>query len=75
METVDIRLSNLSFAQKLNLMEAIWDDLTKKEKTFESPAWHEDVLEKINKALASGKVAVSDWDEAKKRIRKNVVCE
>lgn len=24
-------------------MEAIWDDLTSDEKTFEAPAWHEDI--------------------------------
>lgn len=71
MEPIDIPLSKLSFGQKLNLMESIWDDLTKNEMKFESPVWHNEILEDREQALASGKAKVSDWDEAKERIRKN----
>jgi hypothetical protein len=39
-----------------------------------SPAWHEDVLKEREEALASGESKFSDWEEAKKRIRKNVSC-
>jgi len=72
MEQIDITLSELSFDQKLNLMESIWDDITKDEIKFKSPVWHKDILEDREQALASGKVKVSDWEEAKERIRKNV---
>ncbi len=72
MEQIDIALSELSFNQKLNLMESIWDDITKDEIKFKSPVWHKDILEDREQALASGKVKVSDWEEAKERIRKNV---
>ncbi|NQU64615.1 MAG: addiction module protein [SAR324 cluster bacterium] len=58
-------------SQKLNLMESIWDDLTKDEKKLMSPDWHKDILEDRELALASGRVKVSDWEEAKERIRKN----
>lgn len=75
MERVDLPLSKLTFAQKLDLMEAIWDDLAKDEKKLESPAWHEAVLKDREKALEAGKATVSDWEEAKDRIRKNVSCE
>ena len=75
MESANIQLSNLSFSQKLNLMEAIWDDITKNEPAFESPAWHEEVLKDRDKACASGSTTVSEWNDAKKRIRKNVACE
>lgn len=44
MERVDLPLSKLAFAQKLDLMEAIWEDLAKHEKTLESPHWHAIVL-------------------------------
>ncbi len=72
MERYPIPLSQLTFNQKLDLMECIWDDLTKNEKGLESPAWHKIVLEDREKAFAAGKLSVSDWDEAKERIRKNV---
>ncbi len=75
MEKVDLPLSELTLAQKLDLMEAIWEDLAKHEKTLESPPWHEQVLKDREEALAAGKASVSDWEEAKDRIRKNVSCE
>jgi putative addiction module component (TIGR02574 family) len=75
MERVDLPLSELTLAQKLHLMEAIWDDLAKHEQTLESPHWHEEVLKDREEALAAGKATVSRWEEAKDRIRKNVSCE
>jgi putative addiction module component (TIGR02574 family) len=75
MERVDLPLSELTVAQKLHLMEAIWDDLTKHEHALESPSWHEEVLRDREDALAAGKATVSGWEEAKDRIRKNVSCE
>jgi len=75
METVDLPISELTLAQKLELMEAIWDDLAKHDETLESPDWHEEVLKDREKALAAGKASVSDWKEAKRRIRKNASCE
>ncbi|MBU2645836.1 addiction module protein [bacterium] len=71
MEQIDISLSELSFGQKLNLMELIWDEFTKEEKKLMSPDWHKDILEDREQALASGRAKVSDWEEAKERIRKN----
>ncbi len=72
MKRVDLPLSKLSFAQKLDLMETLWASLTQNEKQFESPAWHESVLKDREKAFKSGRVTVSDWDKAKERIRKKV---
>jgi len=72
MEPLHIQLSELNFGQKLNLMESIWDDLTKDEKKLNSPLWHKDILVDRENALQAGKVKMSDWDEAKERIRKNV---
>ncbi len=75
MEKFELPLSELTLAQKLDLMESIWDDLAKDEKTLESPAWHEEVLKDREEALAADKLSVSDWEEAKDRIRKNVSCK
>jgi putative addiction module component (TIGR02574 family) len=72
MKRIDLSLSQLSFAQKLDLMEALWADLTRDEKKFKSPAWHETVLKDREEAYAAGKVTVSDWEQAKQRIKKKV---
>jgi len=72
MKRVDVSLSQLSFVQKLNLMEALWADLSRDEKKLKSPAWHETVLKDREEAFRAGKVTVSDWEQAKKRIKKKV---
>lgn len=71
-ERVDLSISDLSLAQKLDLMETLWADLSRDDKSLESPAWHKNVLEDRQKAFEAGKISASDWEEAKKRIRKNV---
>jgi len=75
MDRVNLPLSELTLAQKLDLMEAIWDDLIRHEETLESPHWHEEILKDREEALAEGTATVSDWEEAKDRIRRNVSCE
>ena len=75
METIKLPLSELTFSQKLELLETIWDDLSMDEKILESPVWHLTILKDRKKALALGKAAVSDWKEAKVRIRKNISCK
>jgi len=72
MERVDLPLSEMTLAQKLDLIEVLWDDITRDERSLESPDWHADVLRDRQKALDAGKAKVCDWQEAKKRIRKNV---
>ncbi len=72
MKRVDLSLSQLSFVQKLNLMETLWADLSRDEKKLKSPAWHEAVLQDREEAYVTGKVAISDWEQAKRRIKKKV---
>lgn len=72
MKTMDLPISKLSFAEKLDLMERLWADLTREEKKFKSPAWHETVLKDREEAYKAGKVTVSDWEQAKKRIKKRI---
>jgi hypothetical protein len=75
MERINLSLSELTFEQKLDLMEAPREDLAGYEEALESPHWHEEVLNDREEALATGKARVSDWTEAKDRIRKKSTCE
>ncbi len=72
MKRAGLTLSELSFTEKLNLMEALWADLSRDEKRLKSPAWHETVLKDREEAFMAGKVTVSDWEQAKRRIKKKV---
>ena len=72
MKRVDLSLSQLSFVQKLTLMEALWADLSRDERKLKSPAWHETILKDREEAFMAGKVTVSDWEQAKRRIKKKV---
>jgi putative addiction module component (TIGR02574 family) len=65
---IDLALSELSFTEKLNLMEALWADLCRDEEKLKSPAWHEAVLKDRAEAYAAGKVNVSDWEQTKRRL-------
>jgi putative addiction module component (TIGR02574 family) len=69
---VDLPVARLSLAQKLDLMETLWADLSRDETKVESPTWHRTVLEDRRKAFRAGKITASDWEQAKKRIRKRV---
>jgi hypothetical protein len=61
---------NLTLPEKLQLMEALWDDLTRKPDEFESPAWHKEVLEECRRKAESGEEKFSDWEAAKADIRR-----
>ena len=72
MNKVDLRLSELSLGQKLDLMETLWADLTSDQKALESPVWHETVLKDREEAFGASEVTASDWDRARKGVRKKV---
>ncbi len=74
MERVGLPLSKYTYEQKLDLLETLWDDLARDDKIFKSPDWHEEILKDREQALSSGKIKESDWEEAKKRIKRNVSC-
>jgi hypothetical protein len=69
---VTLPLSEMTVSEKLQLMETIWEDLSRNSDALESPEWHRDVLEERERRIASGEGRFSDWEEAKADIRKRV---
>lgn len=67
---VVIPLKKMSRDEKLRAMEALWADLSRNEDRFESPAWHQQALREAERAVKNSKAQFSDWEEAKKRIRR-----
>lgn len=62
-------LNHLSKAEKLRMMDALWDDLTHDVEPFQSPAWHEGVLKETQQRVANGEVEMLDWEKAKELLR------
>jgi len=69
---VELPLSEMTLPEKLQLMETLWDDLTRKPVEFESPAWHKDVLEDCRRRAERGEEKFSDWEAAKEEIRRTL---
>jgi hypothetical protein len=67
---VTLPLAQMSTAEKLQVMEALWADLSRQETQLESPAWHEQVLRERDEAVRSGKEKPLDWETAKAQWRK-----
>lgn len=65
-----IDIAELPVAEKLKLMEALWDSLSAgTEGELRSPGWHETELERRLHRLEAGEETVASWPEAKERIR------
>ena len=62
-------IRKLPRSEKLKLMEALWEELSRPETEFESPAWHASELKETEQRLAEGKEQVLDWEAAKKKLR------
>lgn len=63
-------LRKLPPVEKLKILETLWGDLAADEESLESPAWHEAELRKTEADLAAGRIEVMDWEDAKRRLRK-----
>ena len=66
-------LDQMTTEEKLRAMEALWADLSRKADSFESPAWHSDVLRERDQRIAEGKEPSSDWEVAKRKLRERLL--
>ena len=68
----NISIETLSVADKIILMERLWDDLSRCPSDIKSPDWHGDVLSARLQAVTEGKTQFVDWNDAKKRLRERL---
>jgi hypothetical protein len=66
--TIDT-VHQLPRGEKLKLMEMLWEELSRPDTEFESPAWHAKELAETEQCLAEGQEQVMDWEKAKKARR------
>jgi len=66
--SLDISLSELTTAEKLELMERLWVDLSRHPQDVRSPAWHGAVLDERREAVRQGRTTFVAWEEARQRL-------
>jgi hypothetical protein len=71
--TISLPLDEMTVEEKLQLMEAIWDDLSRHADEMEPPAWHGKVLKELEAAIERGEETFEDWETAKRRLRDSLV--
>ncbi len=64
-----LAIEGLTRAEKLRMMEALWDDLAHDKAILASPSWHGEALKAAEKAIASGQADFVDWEIAKQNLR------
>ena len=65
-------IESLTIAEKLLLMERLWEDLSSRPSDVPIPEWHGDVLSKRQAAVQEGRTSFVDWESAKKRLRERL---
>ena len=65
---VDLQIGQMTLEEKLRAMEALWDDLCRREEDIPLPQWHKDLLDERQRLVREGKAKFVDWETAKKRI-------
>jgi hypothetical protein len=62
--SAQIDLQKMTIPDKLRLMEALWEDLSKLDTGLKSPEWHGEVLAERERLVESGHEAFIDWEVA-----------
>lgn len=58
----------MTVAEKLRIMEELWDDLRARAEGVPMPQWHKDLLDERERLIETGEAHFDDWDVARKRI-------
>jgi Putative addiction module component len=66
--STELQLEQMSVAEKLSLMEQLWEDLRARAGGVPMPQWHKDLLEDRERLIQNGDAHFDDWPSAKKRI-------
>ena len=66
MSIAEIR--QLPLHEKLQMMEALWDDLRANADAVPVPDWQKQLLDARRKAVSEGRERVLEWDEVKDSI-------
>jgi hypothetical protein len=69
----NIEIAAMPIVERLQLMEVLWNSMSSETSgVLDVPLWHSDILAERLQKLDNGEENVSDWADAKKRIRNQV---
>lgn len=66
--STQLPIDQMTVAEKLRIMEELWDDLRARAEGVPVPQWHKDLLDERERLIESGEAQFGDWETAKKRI-------
>lgn len=66
---IESELETRTLPETPRLMEALRANLSRRETSPESPAWHESVLQDRQARVKSGEATFMDWEIAKQQLR------
>lgn len=70
--SITLPLNDMTVEEKLQLMEILWDDLSRNADQLQPPAWHAEALAEREAAIARGEERFEDWEAAKRRIENDI---
>jgi putative addiction module component (TIGR02574 family) len=65
----DLPVDELSVAEKLLLLERLWESLSRKPGDVQSPDRHAEILSARESDVRDGRSSFVDWEDAKRRLR------
>ena len=63
-----LQIDQMTMAEKLRIMEELWDDLRSRAASVPVPQWHKDLLDERERLIETGEAQFGEWETAKKRI-------
>lgn len=69
MMQVELPLNQMILAKKLEIMEKLWEDLSRTPDRLPVPEWHREVLLQRERFVAEGKLKFKDLDTAMAELR------
>ena len=63
-----LEIDKMTIAEKLQAMEALWDDLCRHEEAIAVPQWQKELLDEREHLINDGKAQFIDWEQAKDDI-------
>ena len=67
--SVTLPLDKMTVSEKIEAIEAIWENLSRSAKDVPAPLWHADVLKARGDRVKEGSAKYVDWAAAKRSIR------
>lgn len=66
--SIQLQIDRMTIAEKLRIMEELWDDLRSRAEGVPVPQWQKDLLDERERLIETGEAQFGDWETAKKRI-------